>query len=61
MSDLSDKQDSPRADAHGNVADGGTAKSKQPFEKPKLTFVPPKLVKQGEVTELTGFFGPFST
>ncbi|GAA5507263.1 lasso RiPP family leader peptide-containing protein [Novipirellula caenicola] len=33
---------------------------KPPFEKPKLTFTPPKLVKHGEVTELTGFFGAFS-
>jgi hypothetical protein len=60
MSDSSAKQKSPSAGVRTNIADSGNAKSKQPFEKPKLTFVAPKLVKHGEVTELTGFFGAFS-
>ncbi len=33
---------------------------KEPFEEPKLTFVKPKLVRHGSVSEVTaGFFGPF--
>ena len=33
---------------------------KEPFEVPRLTFVKPKLVRQGSVNEVTaGFFGPF--
>ena len=34
--------------------------SKAPFEEPKLEYVPPKLVKQASVEEVTaGFFGSF--
>jgi len=34
---------------------------KKPFTSPKLTFVEPKLTKQGDATELTaGSFGGFS-
>ena len=34
---------------------------KKPFEEPKLTFVEPKLTKQGDATKITcGFFGSFS-
>ena len=34
---------------------------KAPFIEPKLTFVEPKLVKQGDVAEITaGFFNTFS-
>jgi hypothetical protein len=40
--------------------DSAPPASKQPFIEPKLTYVAPKLVKHGDVTELTGFFGPFS-
>ena len=32
---------------------------KRPFKEPKLTYVTPKLVEHGEVTDLTGFFGTF--
>ena len=35
-------------------------KVKQPFTEPKLSFIVPKLVKQGSVEEITaGFFGSF--
>lgn len=35
--------------------------TKKPFTSPKLTFVEPKLTKQGDATEITsGFLGPFS-
>ena len=37
-----------------------TSQTKQPFTTPRLTYVPPKLVKHGNVTELTGFIGTFS-
>ena len=34
---------------------------KKPFETPKLSYVKPKLTKQGKVTQLTqSFFGSFS-
>ena len=33
---------------------------KRPFTEPKLTFVTPKLVKHGDLVEVTGFFGGFS-
>ncbi len=34
---------------------------KKSFTEPKLTFIEPKLTKQGDATEITaGFFGPFS-
>jgi hypothetical protein len=35
---------------------------KKAFKEPKLTFVEPKLTKQGDATKITGqgFFGPFS-
>ena len=33
---------------------------KRPFIVPKLTFVTPKLVKHGDLVEVTGFFGTFS-
>lgn len=37
------------------------AEEKQPFEEPKLTYVTPKLVVHGEVTDLTqGFLGYFT-
>jgi hypothetical protein len=33
---------------------------KRPFVEPKLTFVEPKLVKHGDIVEVTkAFFGPF--
>ena len=36
------------------------SKEKQPFVEPKLTFVEPKLVKHGDVKDITaGFFGGF--
>ena len=61
MSDSSDKQDSADLEQRPKrIPDNENAKSKQPFEKPKLTFVAPKLIKYGEVTELTGFFGVIS-
>lgn len=35
--------------------------AKKPFEQPKLTYVKPKLSKQGRVTHVTqSFFGSFS-
>ena len=42
--------------------DSGVARpqGKQPFAEPKLTFIEPKLVKHGGVTQVTGFFGTFS-
>ena len=60
MSDSSAKPDSAQPSVRTKIADHGKSNSKQPFKKPKLTFVAPKLVKHGEVTELTGFFGAFS-
>jgi hypothetical protein len=30
------------------------------WEEPKLTFVEPKLTRQGELTDITGFLGTFS-
>ena len=34
---------------------------KKPFEEPKLTYIKPKLNKQGKVTQVTqSFFGSFS-
>ena len=35
-------------------------KKKRAFTEAQLTFVEPKLVKQGHLTEVTGFFGTFS-
>ncbi len=32
---------------------------KRAFTEPQLTFVEPKLVKQGNLTEVTCFFGTF--
>ncbi|WP_372720131.1 lasso RiPP family leader peptide-containing protein [Novipirellula sp.] len=58
MKDLSKPQDSQVSDTVSDNANAALVK--RPFEKPKLTFTPPKLVKHGEVTELTGFFGAFS-
>jgi hypothetical protein len=43
-----------------SVGDETNPTAKQPFVKPKLTFVRPKIVKHGSITELTGFFGAFS-
>ena len=35
--------------------------NKKPFEKPKLSYVKPKLNKQGKVAQVTqSFFGSFS-
>ncbi|MFC1996051.1 lasso RiPP family leader peptide-containing protein [Chloroflexota bacterium] len=35
-------------------------KEKQPFVEPKLEFIEPKLVKHGDVKDITaGFFGSF--
>ena len=35
--------------------------SKKPFKTPKLTYLPPKLTKQGKVEQVTqSFFGSFS-
>jgi hypothetical protein len=48
------KQDSDRRDPNA------APQRKQPFVEPKLTFVEPKLVKQGHFNDLTGFFGPFT-
>ncbi|GJQ58030.1 MAG: hypothetical protein SCALA701_08310 [Candidatus Scalindua sp.] len=37
------------------------AEGKKSFTNPKLTFVEPKLTKQGDATKITaGFFGAFS-
>jgi hypothetical protein len=48
----------------GAAPDGTTtrsAKAREPWHEPKLTFVEPKLTKHGELTEVTGqFFGGFS-
>ena len=33
---------------------------KRKITEPKLTFVTPKLVKHGDLVEVTGFFGGFS-
>jgi hypothetical protein len=44
-------------DATAEVAEAQTRPS---YAKPKLSYVAPKLVKHGDVGELTGFFGPFS-
>ena len=33
---------------------------KRPFIEPKLTFVTPKLVKHGDLVDVTGVFGTFS-
>ena len=51
-----------RAQARVAVAAEGTGiGEKLPFTEPKLTFVEPKLVKQGGLEEITaGFFGTFS-
>ena len=32
---------------------------KRPFIEPKLTFVTPKLVKHGDLVDVTGFFSTF--
>ena len=38
----------------------GNKKEKRPFVAPKLQFVQPKLVKHGDVKDITaGFFGSF--
>lgn len=48
---------SNRLDEHGPSA----SRSKKKWEKPKLTFVKPKLTKHGKLEEVTGqFFGAFS-
>ena len=31
------------------------------YVEPKLTYVAPKLIKHGTVTELTGYFGTYSS
>ena len=36
------------------------AEEREPFVKPKLKFVEPKLENHGEFTKITGFFGTFS-
>ena len=36
------------------------SEEKRPFTEPKLTFMTPKLVKHGDLVEVTGFFGTFS-
>jgi hypothetical protein len=33
---------------------------KKRWEEPKLTFLEPKLTKQGELKDVTGFLGTFS-
>ena len=41
-------------------SDEPVSEERQPFTEPKLTFVVPTLVKQGNVSEITaGFIGPF--
>jgi hypothetical protein len=36
------------------------AEEKRPFEEPKLTYVTPKLIEHGKVTDITqAFFGEF--
>ena len=39
-----------------------SSRTKKHFKEPKLTFVEPKLTKQGDATKITGqgFFGTFS-
>ena len=52
----------PNPDREEAVTRSGEASTegKRPFTEPRLTFVMPKLVKQGSVSEITaGFFGPF--
>jgi len=45
----------------GKQAALSEARSKRSFEKPKLTYVKPKLSKQGKVAQVTqSFFGSFS-
>ena len=39
---------------------GQDVQGKLPFTEPKLTFVEPKLVKRGNVTDVTAFIGVFS-
>jgi len=40
---------------------GEVLESKKPFEAPKLTYIKPKLNKQGKVAQVTqSFFGSFS-
>jgi hypothetical protein len=52
-----DSHRSNRLDEHGPSA----SRSKKRWEKPKLTFVKPKLTKHGKLEEVTGqFFGQFS-
>ena len=49
-------------EAAGEVAPSNDSEiaEKQPFTEPKLAYLTPKLVKQGGIVALTGFFGTFS-
>ena len=51
---------SERRKAEGLDSTQAESQPKRAFSEPKLAFVTPKLARQGSVTELTGFFGPFS-
>ena len=59
------KNQNPHPESVGTTASPTATQEKQPFSEPKLTFVPPKLTKQGDVADITaqsvpGFFGSFS-
>lgn len=51
--------------AENTTSEQGTAKGTNEFTEPKLTFIEPKLTKQGDATKITqqiqpGFFGTFT-
>jgi hypothetical protein len=56
MSDPHDKNDRV-----GDDVTGSHTETRRPWQEPKLEFVEPKLVKQGEMKETTGqgFIGTF--
>ena len=44
----------------GQESGQDVTESRPAFVEPKLTYVEPELVKEGELAQVTGFFGVFS-
>lgn len=48
-----------RSAARIEEPEGDAADLRQPWVEPRLEFVEPQLVKQGEMRQITGFIGTF--
>ena len=52
--------DQPKREARKQTRGKAGSEEKRPFASPRVTYVPPKLVKRGDAKQVTaGFFGSF--